>query len=157
MAREVDLMRRELKKHVVPKLAALSFAGKGLEFQRQRERLDLLAIQYWKYGGVEFILEFASFDRGDLQTTWGEVVPEDKITVAHTPVLQRARLEQLGPEAGQYLRGFVFAGFGEDRSKYEALARHVASLLPQVDCWLRTGEASPHVRPLGSPSVRPVS
>jgi len=150
MAREGDLMRRELKKVVLPALDALGFSGKGLCFQRRRdEMLDLLEFQYWKYGG-EFILEFARREQGDLTTSWGEVVPEEKITAAHISPLKRARLEQRGPLAGEHLRGFAFAEFGEDRGKYESLAREVSSLLLQVDEWLRTGKAGPNVHVLGA-------
>ena len=150
MSREGDLMRQELRKVVLPGLEALGFAGKGLHFQRRRrETLDLLDFQYWKYGG-EFILEFAHRERGDLTTSWGEVVAEGKITAAHILPLDRARLEQRGTLAGEHLRGFVFAEFGEDRTKYESLAREVASLLPQVDVWLRTGAVGSNVHVLGA-------
>jgi hypothetical protein len=150
MAREGDLMRRELKTVVVPALRGLGFTGKGLFFQRPREEiLDLLDFQHWKYGG-EFILEFARRPRGDLQTPWGERIPEAKITVAHVPPLERARLEQRGPLTGEHLRGFAFAGFGEDSGKYESLAVQVASLLPQVDEWLRSGTVGTHVHTLGA-------
>ena len=142
-------MRRELKKVVVPALQALGFTGKGSFFQRTRdESLDLLEFQYWKYGG-EFILEFARRPRGELQTPWGEVIPEAKITAAHVPPLERARLERRGPSAGENLRGFAFAGFGEDRGKYQSLAVEVASLLPQVDEWLRAGKVGTHVHTFG--------
>lgn len=145
MEREGDLMRRELKKVVFPVLQGMGFTGTGLFWQRPRdEALDLLDFQYWKYGG-EFILEFARRERGNLQTYWGELIPEAKITAAHVPPLERARLEQRGPFTGEHLRGFAFAGFGEDRGKYEWLAGQVASLLPQVDEWLRSGKPGTHV------------
>jgi len=143
-------MRQELRKVVLPGLEALGFGGKGLHFQRRREEaLDLLDFQYWKYGG-EFILEFAHRERGDLTTSWGDVVPEEKITAAHIPPLMRARLEQRGTLTGEHLRGFVFAAFGVHCVKYESLAREVASLLQQVDEWLRTGKVGSHVHVLGA-------
>ena len=143
-------MRRELRKVVFPALQGMGFTGKGLFFQRPRgEILDLLDFQYWKYGG-EFILEFARRQRGNLQTPWGELIPEATITAAHVPPLERARLEQRGPLAGEHFRGFAFAGFGEARDKYESLAVQVASLLPQMDEWLRSGKVGTHVHTAGT-------
>lgn len=143
-------MRRELKKVVVPALQGMGFTGKGLFFQRPRDEfLDLLDFQYWKYGG-EFILEFARRPRGDLQTYWGELIPEPKITASHVPPLERARLEQWGPTTGEFMRGFAYAGFGEARDKYESLAVQVASLLPQVDEWLRSGKVGTHLHTFGA-------
>ncbi|WP_136419982.1 DUF4304 domain-containing protein [Herbaspirillum sp. ST 5-3] len=149
MSREGDLIRRELKKHVIPRLEELGFSGKGLYFQRKREVLDLLDFQYWKYGG-EFLLEFASCELGDLKTSWGEIVPENKITVAHISPLKRARLQQQGPTRGKNFGGFAFEGFADDQERYESLARQVAMLLPQVDLWLRIREVGSHVHVLGA-------
>jgi hypothetical protein len=145
MSREGELMRAALRKRLVPALVSMGFTGKSSCFQRRMGALDLIDIQYWKYGG-EFILEFARAGRGDLKTSWGELVPEEKITVAHTSPLDRARLEQRGAMSGEHLRGFSFASFGEDREKYESLASEVASLLPQVEQWFETGRVGTHVR-----------
>jgi len=101
MPSEGDLMRSALKKAVLPELERFGFDGKGLHFQRRGESLDLLDFQYWKHGG-EFILEVGRCSRGDLHTSWGEIVPEVSITVAHLSPLERARLEQRGPNTGQH-------------------------------------------------------
>ena len=147
MSREDALMRKSLKKWLVPALRERGFASNGWEFQRQGEKLDLVAVQFGKYGG-EFILEAASRPRGDLHTTWGEVVPEEKVTSAHVSLLERARLE--GAPGGAGLRGFSFVGFGEDREKYETLARVVVGLLPELESWLITKEAGTNVRAIGA-------
>lgn len=139
MSREGDLMRKALKRHLVPALASLGFTGKSSKFQRLLpDRQDLLAIQYHKYGG-SFILEFGRRERGPLHTSWGPVIPEEKLEVIYLPPTLRARLQETEAVAQDAFAGFTFQGYGEETSKYEALAKRVASLLPQVDAWLSTG------------------
>lgn len=150
MSREGDLFRKALRRSLLPELRRLGFTGRTSAFQRaDGDRLDLLDIQYWKYGGG-FILEFASCARGPLHTSWGEVVPEAELQVAHIGPLQRARL-QPGPQdpPGPAHGWFGFAGFSEDLERYERLAARIVALLPQVDEWLRTRTPGSHVHPLG--------
>ena len=147
MSRDGDRMRKALRRHVLPALAAMGFTGKASHFQRAGDaHLDLLSIQYWKYGG-EFILEFARTQRGDLHTSWGDVVPEAKLEVAYVAPSSRARLVQSPRGGASGFGGFRFDAFGEDAAAYDALARDVAALLPQVDAWLERREAGSHVRP----------
>ena len=138
-------MRKALRKQLVPALHSMGFTGTTSRFQRaSAEWLDLLSIQYWKYGG-QFILEFARRERGPLHTSWGETIPEEKLDVAYVDPAKRARLEQRGETAGEGFRGFQFREFGEDAERYQALASQVASLLPQVDQWLETRSAGSHI------------
>ena len=149
MSREGDLMRKAFKKVLLPELSRIGFIGTSSNFQRRSaENLDLLSIQYWKYGG-QFILEFARSKRGALHTSWGEVVQEENIGVAHIFPLQRARLQQTLEASEELFRGFKFSGFGEDLAKYVALADEVASLLPQVNAWLESGAAGKNIHTLG--------
>jgi len=143
MALEDTLVRKSLKKFLLPALKDMGYNGKGWEFQRQSSSLDLLSVQFWKYGG-QFILEAARQPRGDLHTSWGEVVPESQLTVAHAPTLKRARL---GPVEGAGDSWFVYSAFGDDQSRFDALARRVTELLPQLEHWLNTKEVGTHVRP----------
>jgi len=148
VANSGDLMRKALKRHWLPELARLGFTGKASRFQRlEPDAQDLLSLQYWKFGG-EFILEFARRKRGPFSTPWGAVVPEEKLDVAYLNPLDRARLQQVGPHAGEHFRGFAFHDFGDDESKYEALAMQLVCLMPAVDDWLRHGTVTEHVRPL---------
>ena len=148
MAISGDLMRKALKRHWLPELARLGFAGNTSTFQRlEPDAQDLLSLQYWKYGG-EFILEFARRTRGPFATSWGTVVLEEKMEVAYLNPLDRARLQQIEPLAGEHLRGFTFSAFGDDYSKYEELAVQVAALMPAVDAWLCHGELTEHIHPL---------
>ncbi|NCA72131.1 MAG: hypothetical protein EOM91_19055 [Sphingobacteriia bacterium] len=103
---------------------------------------DRLSIQYWKYGG-SFILEFGRRPRGPLATAWGPIIPEEKLDVAYLTIQDRARLQarDVPPEAS--FAGFRFDSFGEDRDRYERLARRVARCLPQVEAWLSRSEVGP--------------
>jgi hypothetical protein len=143
-----DLMRSALKQLLSPQLDQLGFVGRGNEFQRKRgEKLDLLSLQWGKYGG-EFVIEFASRPAGSLATTWGETIPEHRITTAHVHPLDRARLLPTEHSAGLQLHGFHFGNFENDRSKYDSLAQNVTALLPQVDLWLTNKVKGTNVRPL---------
>ncbi|MEN9868171.1 MAG: hypothetical protein RL748_3761, partial [Pseudomonadota bacterium] len=106
MASNGDHMRNALKRFLLPEIADFGFVGKPVAFHRVRDNYhDLLSIQYWKYGG-KFILEFARRERGPFVTSWGPVIPEEKLEIGYIDVLQRARLEQCGPRAGKGFRGF---------------------------------------------------
>lgn len=149
MSREGDLMRKALRRHLVPALQQLGFTGTPSTFRRAGDGwIDLLSVQHWKYGG-EFILEFARRgERGPLHTSWGETVPEEKLDVAYLDPMQRARLQQrsfVASAADGGFGGFRFQGFGEDPRAYDALAGEVVALLPQVDAWLQTRRAGSHV------------
>ena len=149
MSREGELLRRAFKRHLVPRLTSLGFAGKSSNFQRLTATAqDLLSIQYWKYGG-SFILEFGRRERGPLLTAWGEIVPEEALDVAYLPISDRARLQERTEVSPEIFGGFRFDGFGEDVEKYDALALRVAAMLPQVDAWLSRREVGPDVRPFG--------
>jgi hypothetical protein len=149
MSREGDLMRKALKRHLLPALESLGFAGKSAKFQRLLpETQDLLAIQYHKYGG-SFILEFGRRERGPLSTGWGDVVPEEKLEVMYLPVALRGRLQETAAATDDIFAGFSFKDFGEDSCKYDNLAERVAGLLPQVEAWLSTGEKGPNVHTFG--------
>ena len=138
-------MQKALKRFWLPEINRLGFTGKSPDFQRLgADFQDLLSLQYWKYGG-EFILEFARRERGSFTTSWGPVIPEEKLEIAYINTLFRARLEQRGSTTGQHLQGFDFSLFGEDVAEYEALAKEVASLLHEVDDWLSLGRVGEHI------------
>jgi hypothetical protein len=147
MSRAGDLMRKSLKRFVVPRLHDLGFEGARSNFRRvSDEKLDFLDVQYWKYGGA-LVLEFARTNRGDFQTSWGPIVPEADLTLPHLSPMVRARLKSLDSDTSYPFGWFRFDAFGEATEKYDALAREIAELLPQADAWLRTGEQGPRVFP----------
>lgn len=142
-------MRKALRRHLIPALAAAGFVGRSPRFMRLREdSQDLLSIQYWKYGG-SFILEFGRRPRGPLATTWGPIIPEEKLDVAYLPVQDRARLQARNTPPEDTFAGFRFAGFGDDRDQYERLALRVTSCLPQVEAWLSRRELGPDLVTFG--------
>lgn len=155
MSTENEQMRKAIKRILLPALQSRGYVGSASDMRRASEGgLDLLAIQFAKYGG-QFILEFARRERGPLHASWGEVIPEDKLTVAHVRPTMRARLQRIDAPADDTFRGFCFAGYGDDRARYDALAMHVTALLSQVDDWLDRGSAGDHVLPLGGPPASP--
>lgn len=142
------LMRAAIKKVLLPQLKPGGFTGSGYDFRRARpEWLDLLALQWGKHGG-EFILEFARRPRGPMTASWGAVFQEQELTVAHTHPLERARLQPSVAPTGSGLCGFEFAHFGDEKAQYEQLVVMVVGLLPQVEDWLRNGNAGTCVRPV---------
>jgi hypothetical protein len=154
MSRETSLIRRAIRRHLLPALDGFGFHGGASSFRRVLpDCLDLLSVQFWKHGG-EFILEFARCQRGDLTTAWGETVPEARLEIAYVSPLARARLVKDTPHSTSGFFGFEFAGFGEDGPAYDALVQSVASLLPQVDAWLVSGAVGANIRPF-SPAMQP--
>ena len=150
MSREGDSMRRSLKRLLFPELSRLGFVRMGAGFARiEEDYLDLLSVQYSKYGG-EFVLEFARTTYRDPAT--GAVVPEHKMDVTGLGFEMRARLEQRPKKHTSQLNGFQFSGFGDSSAKFDTLAAEVAALLPQVDSWLRTGTVGTHIH--GKPHQR---
>ena len=147
MSREGDMMRGSFRSILIPALASRGFRGKRTAFRRLGpDYLDLLSIQYWKYGG-SFVLEFGRTVRGDFQTSWGPTIPEDELDVSHLPPPRRARLEDRDPLPDDIFHGFKFEGFGSNPIPYDALARRVAELVPQVDAWLIRGIAGRNIAP----------
>jgi hypothetical protein len=124
-----------MKRTLVPILESEGFQGTFPEFQRvDCGSLQLLSIQFDKNGGG-FFMEFCNHPPGDLETSWGEIVPERNITVAHTPVESRARLQQTGNRNSLAEDWFRYENLSTD--EVERLAKHVAELLPQISDWLR--------------------
>jgi len=147
MSREGDMMRGSFKSILIPALARRGFRGNRSTFRRfGPDYLDLLTIQYWKYGG-SFVLEFGRTVRGDFQTSGGPIIPEEKMDVAYLVPTARARLEERDPLPDDSFHGFKFDGFGSDPNPYDALAKRVTALLPQIDAWLIRGVAGSSVSP----------
>jgi hypothetical protein len=92
MADSDKRMKAALKKVLVPALKERGFSGKYPEFQRKvGETLHLVSVQFYKYGG-SFFVECAHHPAGEKKESGGELVPENKITVARTPIWNRVRL-----------------------------------------------------------------
>ena len=120
-------------------------------FQRERDgRLELVNFEHDKWGGG-FFLEFAKCDVGDLQTSWGEIVPEASIDVAHTNPGARARLLATTNPSGSRKDYFRYDSFADDREECDVLVEKLVSLLPQVLKWFENGAIGPNVAPFFNP------
>lgn len=132
-----------LKKVLVPYLAAEGFEGKFPAFMRlEDDTLHLLSVQFDKWGGG-FFLEFAAHPAGDKTMSWGEVVPEAKLTVAHAALDARARLQETGSSNSTNEMWFRFEGLNQ--MECESLVKHVVEIFPQVNTWLRENEVGPNI------------
>lgn len=132
-------------------MAQAGFTVRYPHFQRKRDgRLELVNLEHDKWGGG-FFLEFATCDAGALHTSWGEIVPEEKIEVAHTDPLGRARLLAATNTDGSRADYFRFESFADDRAKCDDLVKHVVSLLPQLLAWFEHGTVGPNVASFGEP------
>ena len=130
-----QITRRILKRDLVPVLEIEGFKGKFPNFQRlENGSIHLLSIEFDKWGGG-FFLEFACHPPGDLETTWGEVVAEKDIIVAHTSIESRARLQQKGHQNSLSEDWFRYENLSDD--EIEKLVRHVSGLISQLNEWLR--------------------
>jgi len=106
-------MIESLKRIVVPGLRQSGFKGSYPHFRRPlKNRIDLLTFQFDKYGGG-FVVEIAKAPPGDFDTGWGEIVPVDKLHVAHLSPMDRFRLGSRTPTGDywfRYDRGKLFRG-----------------------------------------------
>ncbi len=128
-------VRGVLKRILAPTLEADGFRGNFPDFQRfENGELHLLSVVFDKNGGG-FFLEFTSHPPGDMETSWGEVIPEEEITVAHTPFESRARLQQNGHQSSLSEDWFRFEKLSAE--EIEKLVQDVCDLKSQVNDWLR--------------------
>ncbi len=138
-------LRASTKKILEPAMAELGFRVRYPHFQRRRDGvLELVSLLHDKWGGG-FFLEFAKHAAGDLETSWGERVPEEKIYVAYTDPASRARLFATTEHEDERLNYFRYDPKAEDRASCDALVGEMVSLLQQVVEWFETGSVGPNV------------
>ena len=142
-------MTQALKRELVPVLRAAGFPGTFPRFRRDRgQSIEFLSVQYDK-AGTAFILEFGSHPPGPKATSWGELVPEDRLLLEHVPLDSRARLQARPGRMSLWDDWFQFGKFGQEAAAYSRLAASVAGMLPQVEAWLATRQSGPNVSPYG--------
>jgi hypothetical protein len=133
----------------MPALEAAGFDGRFPRYRRVADdSIQLLAVFYGP-ANTAFFLEFGSHPRGNLQTSWGEIVEEDKLLLEHVPFPKRARLQERADGGSVAEQWFQIAAFGEDTARYDRLATRVAALFAQVETWLRCGQGGPNISTLG--------
>lgn len=143
-------IRTAIKKLLEPVLLAEGFTGKYPHFQRKEGgKLQLLSLLYDKWGGG-FVLEFACHATGDLETAWGEVIPEANIEIGYTAPSSRARLVNSDSGQGLYEDFFRYEQFADNREQCEQLVSRVVELLPQVNAWLRNNQVGGNITPFSS-------
>ena len=143
-------IRASIKKLFEPEMIELGFSARYPYFQRKRDgRLELVNVVHDKWGGGLF-LEFAVLVAGDLKTSWGEVVPEADIEVAHTDPSTRARLMAVAADADSRNKCFRYEAFADDRKQCDDLINRLVELLPQVVGWLDRGEIGPNIVPFST-------
>lgn len=141
-------MSAALKVELVPALKAGGFDGTFPRYRRVRPAaIELLAIFYDK-AATCFFLEFGAHERGDKHASWGEVVPESKLSLEHVGFQRRARLRARCSGGSLANDWFAFGAFSEE-SQFRELAASVANLLPQVEQWLERGTVGTNVSPNG--------
>ena len=140
-------LRASTKRILEPAMSAQGFAVRYPHFQRKRDgHLELVSLQHDKWGGG-FVLEFAKHAAGDLETSWGERVPEAEIGVAYTDPATRARLLATTRHSNTPEDYFRHESFAEDRVRRDALVSEVVRLLPQVFEWFENGAVGPNISP----------
>ena len=110
------IMDRALKEIFVPELRARGFAGSLPHFRRIRpDRIDLLTIQYSRYGG-EFLVELSQCGPEGVTAGHGMEAPPSKVTVHHLFSAERYRLSHKPGGRGQWF------AFDDDRGPAPAEA-----------------------------------
>ncbi len=139
-------MTAALKRTLVPALERSGFSGTFPRYRRTTASVvHLLMIAYDKEG-ASFHLEFGGHPSGDKRTSWGEVVPADKILLEHVPFTERARLQARcdgGSVPSQWFRFDRLSATAD----YDALAIRVAGMMPQVEDWIASGIEGPNISP----------
>ena len=140
-------MSKALKSELVPVLKNAGFSGTFPRFRRKSGAvLHFLSVQY-NTAATAFFLEFGSHPSGPVVTSWGELVPEEKLILEHIMFESRARLQARTNGGSLVEDWFEFGDFGQDVDAYLKLAASVAAMLPQVETWLATQHAGPNVSP----------
>ncbi|WP_113957315.1 DUF4304 domain-containing protein [Roseimicrobium gellanilyticum] len=144
------LMNKAIKAELVPALNAAGFIGKYPRLQKfSGDYIYFLSINQNK-PGTAFFLEFGIHPRGEKLTSWGEVVPEEKLMLEHVLFPERARLQaRKNGHSSVEEDWFSFQAFGSDLALYSGLASSVAGMLPQMEDWFAHQTAGPNVSPCG--------
>ena len=122
-------MNAALRDRFVPALRKRGFKGSLPHFRRVGEdRIDLLTVQFDKYGGG-FVIEIGRCPLQGVTTSWGKKIVPAKVTVHDLHHGDRRRLGS--PAPGEDGRWFRYDG----RRSVKTAADAAASLLPEADTW----------------------
>jgi hypothetical protein len=137
-------MRESLHKILVPELRSRGFKGSLPHFKRFREScVDLLAIQFNKYGG-SFVVEIGSCSLEGVRIWGGELIPAEKARCHHLPWELRLRL---GSKPGRVNRDHWFKfrkGFLVYWFSYDPVAREILPFLDsQAEPYWKSNDKQP--------------
>jgi Domain of unknown function (DUF4304) len=122
-------MNAALRDRFVPSLRKRGFKGSLPHFRRVSEdRVDLLTVQFDKYGGG-FVIEISRCPLEGVTTAWGKKIPPAKVTAHDIHPDDRHRLGS--PAPGEDGRWFRYDG----RTSVKSVADSAASMLTEADAW----------------------
>jgi hypothetical protein len=130
-------MNEALKEIFLPALRSAGFKGTLPHFRRTRkECIDLLTIQFDKYGGG-FVVEISKCNLEGMTTYWGKVIPPTKVTAHDMHPNQRHRLGS--PAPGQDGHWFRF----DNGTTTHGAADSLCTFLPEAERWWTQPNQSP--------------
>jgi Domain of unknown function (DUF4304) len=122
-------MNAALRDRFVPLLRERGFKGSLPHFRRiDEDRIDLLTLQFDKYGGG-FVIEISRCPLDGVTTAWGKNIPAARVTAHDLHHDERHRLGS--PAPGQDGRWFRY----DKRKSAKTVADDAASMLPEADAW----------------------
>ena len=123
-----DEMVLSLKEQFVPALRERGFKGSLPHFRRpMKDRIDLLTIQFDKWGGG-FVIEISNCAPEGITTPWGLHIPPNRVR-AWDSLNDRPRLGSSRPgEDGHWFRF-------DDGTPTDEVARSAVSYLREADLW----------------------
>ena len=123
-----DEMNAALRAELIPALRSAGFRGSLPHFRRLlTDRIDLLTVQFDKYGGG-FVIEIARCEPGGVTMHWGQKVPPGKVTAHDVHPDSRFRI-QARPGSG------TDDWFRYEHAKPLHVARAALRSLPEAEKW----------------------
>jgi hypothetical protein len=129
MATKQDMIS-SLKRLFVPALRERGFKGSLPHFRRAAsDRIDLLTIQFYKWGGG-FVIEISNCSNDGIVMPWGKHIPPNRVRAWDVYPPNRPRLGSTKPEEDGHW--FRFDGWAAGTDK---VARQAISYLQEADQW----------------------
>lgn len=130
-----DEMNSSLKKVFVPALRQRGFKGSLPHFRRPtREQIDLLTIQFDKWGGG-FVIEISKCGAEGLTTYWGQHISPNRVIAWDVDPNHRPRLGAVrAAEDGHWFRF-------DDGTPTDRVAQMAVTYLAEADQWWAKSES----------------
>jgi hypothetical protein len=122
-------MLASLRRHLGSALRSVGFEGSLPHVRRpSATRIDLLTVQFNKYGG-SFIIEIGACAATGFTTHWGKHIEPNKVTVHDVNPSARCRLGSSGPESdGRWFRY-------DDGTALDTVAQGTLAYLQEAEAW----------------------